>query len=168
MRIYSWLVAAALCSFGHDAFAQIAVQQNGDVELGTAGGTPKSTTTINGNLNADTVSANVLAGVTVSALGQLTAPDNASPNLPVFGRCNSAETTSTCTATAKYPGGRQVKSGWYFYIVPDGTGPAYGICGIGSGDCKIGDTSCSVTTKIEGCAKPGYSRETALVAITCN
>jgi hypothetical protein len=50
MHAYAWLFAIGLFLFSPAAFAQIEVQQNGDVELGTAGSTPNSTT-VNGNLN---------------------------------------------------------------------------------------------------------------------
>jgi hypothetical protein len=50
MRAFALFFAIGLFSFSPAAFAQIEVQQNGDVALGTAG-TPPNTTTVNGNLN---------------------------------------------------------------------------------------------------------------------
>ena len=44
------------------------------------------------------------------------------------------------------PPGLTIQSGWSFYIVPDGSGPAYGICGTKSVSCVPGTGSCAVET----------------------
>jgi hypothetical protein len=85
--------------------------------------------------------------------------------LAVFATCNGG--SASCTATAVCPRGALITSGWTFYLVPDSKDPAYGICGTGSAACAADVSSCTVTTKIEGCASPGWKRQSALVAINC-
>ena len=94
-----------------------------------------------------------------------TAAAAAPTTLAVFATCNGG--TASCTATAVCPRGTLITSGWTFYLVPDGRDPAYGICGTGSAACAADVSSCTVTTKIEGCASPGWGRQSALVAINC-
>jgi hypothetical protein len=88
-----------------------------------------------------------------------------SPGVTVFKSCSGG--SNSCTTTAVCPQGMSIESGWSFYLVPDGTGAAYGICGTASAACVKGTESCSVTTAISGCGSPGWGRQTALVAITC-
>jgi hypothetical protein len=88
-----------------------------------------------------------------------------SPAVSVFNSCSGGN--AACTTTAVCPPGLTIQSGWSFYIVPDGSGPAYGICGTKSVSCVPGTGSCAVETAVEGCAAPGWWRQTALVSIVC-
>lgn len=88
-----------------------------------------------------------------------------SPTVPVFSSCSGG--SQPCTANAACPKGMTIQSGWSFYIVPDSGGAAFGICGTASAACVQGANWCSVTTGVSGCAGPGWSNQTALVAITC-
>jgi hypothetical protein len=86
--------------------------------------------------------------------------------VPVFGNCSGG--SESCTANAACPAGMTVVTGWFYWIVPDGTNAAYGICANGSGACTAGLSSCSARTGGGGtCSKPGWARQTALVAISC-
>ena len=88
------------------------------------------------------------------------------PTVSVFRSCSNP--SGTCTATAACPIGWVIKSGWSFYIVPDGgVPPAFGICGTASAACVKGTSSCSVTTASSACTVPGWKNQTALVAIAC-
>lgn len=90
---------------------------------------------------------------------------SSTPTVSVFRSCSNP--SGTCTATAACPIGSVIKSGWSFYIVPNGVQPAFGICGTASAACVKGTTSCSVTTASSVCTTPGWRNQTALVAIAC-
>jgi len=116
--------------------------------------------------NADAANPGATAKARGSAAPSPTVPVVWSPpTVPVFSSCSGGN--QSCTTTAVCPQGMTIQSGWGFYIVPDGGGAAYGICGTASAACVPGTASCSVTTAISGCDGPGWFRQTALVAITC-
>lgn len=85
----------------------------------------------------------------------------------VFGTCNNSG--GSCTAQASCPSGKSITTGTAFYIVPDGKGPAYGICGTGSTTCQPGNNSCVINSAIEpnGCGSPGWNRQVVEVSISC-
>lgn len=87
------------------------------------------------------------------------------PTVPVFSSCSGG--SQPCVANAVCPKGMTIQNGWSFYIVPDSGGAAFGICGTASAACVPGATLCSVTTGVSGCAGPGWSNQTATVAIAC-
>ncbi|HWA92581.1 MAG TPA: hypothetical protein VG889_21295 [Rhizomicrobium sp.] len=81
------------------------------------------------------------------------------------GQCSGG--TGSCIAAAACPLG-VIKSGGWWYIVPDGTNPAYGICNNAAGLCKSGVTSCAIQTSPgTACGSPGWSRQMAQVTISC-
>lgn len=76
--------------------------------------------------------------------------------------------STNCTATATCPANMTIVHGYWWYIVPDGVGPAYGICGSNSGTCQSGQTSCAFTTSMSGCGNPGWGRQMGFLYATCH
>jgi hypothetical protein len=75
--------------------------------------------------------------------------------------------SGTCTANATCPGDKTIVNGYWWFIVPDGVGPAYGICGSNSGTCQSGQNNCTFTTSISGCGNPGWNRQMGFLYATC-
>ena len=75
--------------------------------------------------------------------------------------------TAPCTATATCPANTSIAHGYWWYIVPDGINPAYGICGVNSGTCQSGQSACSFTTSMSGCGAPGWFRQIGFLYATC-
>lgn len=72
-----------------------------------------------------------------------------------------------CTVRANCPANQRIISGYFWFIVPDGIGAAYGICGSASGIC-VGAPYCEFKTYSLGCAKPGWNRQMGFIYATCN
>jgi len=117
-----------------------------------------------GSVAAQTGSATYQKGSATARKGSGAAPYPL-PTVSVLNSCSGGN--APCTTTAVCPQGMTIQSGWSFYIVPDTTGPAYGICGTTSVSCVPGSQSCAIETAVEGCGNPGWPRQTALVSITC-
>ena len=75
--------------------------------------------------------------------------------------------SSPCTATATCPANTSIVNGHWWYIVPDGTGAAFGICSTNSGTCQAGQNSCAFSTSQSGCGSPGWWRQTGFLYATC-
>lgn len=107
----------------------------------------------------------ILASLAVFGAAMSTAAADEKITTPVFASCQGGN--SPCTATAVCPGDKKIESGWATFTVPDGVGPAYGICGNATQACVVGTTSCAITTSYSTCGAPGWTRQFALVAIGC-
>jgi hypothetical protein len=85
---------------------------------------------------------------------------------PVTASCSGG--SGPCTATATCPANKSIVSGFWWFVVPDGVGPAYGICGNSSGNCTPGNNSCAFTTSFSGCGQPGWGRQMGFLYAACN
>ena len=127
-----------------------------------------------------TITTKVLSLMTIAAVGwlvgcggagaQATAEQGVSAtaaagDVPATAWCSGGSTN--CTATAACPGDMEIVYGYWWYIVPDGVSPAYGICGSNSGTCQPGQRSCAFTTSISRCSNPGWSRQMGFIYSEC-
>jgi hypothetical protein len=110
-----------------------------------------------------------LAGGEVGAQAQQVRAQGSAAAAPgstaVTAWCSGGSTN--CAATATCPANTNIVHGYWWYIVPDGVGPAYGICGSNSGSCQSGQNSCAFTTSSSGCSLPGWSRQMGFLYATC-
>jgi hypothetical protein len=87
-------------------------------------------------------------------------------SVPIAGWCNGS--SGPCTVEASCPANTTIVSGYWWFIVPDGVAPAYGICGSDTGFCQTGNSTCAFATHIPpGCAAPAWNRQIGFLYAVC-
>jgi hypothetical protein len=105
----------------------------------------------------------LLLGCTAARAEQQTAE---SGTVVVTDSCSGGSTS--CSVSVACPSGTTIQSSYWWWIVPDGVNPAYGICGSNSGRCTEHGSSCSFVTASSGCGNPGWGRQMGFLYAACS